>query len=237
MIALTAATFALAPRFTTYFLGISGTAPYVYSVIPGNAGGTINSSTGLYTAPTTTGFDLVQVTDALGHTATATMLIGTPVELFCDVIMREMNLDQSQVYLFNEKYDVPNDSRLYIAVGVFNPKAFGNSNKMDANGNSFQVVNMMTTLSVNVMSRDRSAMDRREEVILALNSDYARSQCEINNFYISSIPVSLVNLSEADGDAVLNRFNISVNIQYLVMKTKAVPYFDTFSTVGVTTEP
>ena len=53
---------------------IGGNGAYVYSISVNNSGGSINSSTGAYTAGLTGSVaDTVLVTDALGNTATATV--------------------------------------------------------------------------------------------------------------------------------------------------------------------
>ena len=62
---------------STYtFAGINGATPYTYSVLSG--GGSINASTGLYTAPGTSGTAVIRVTDSTSATATANVTI-TPV--------------------------------------------------------------------------------------------------------------------------------------------------------------
>jgi hypothetical protein len=60
---------------TQQFNAYGGIQPYVYSVVGGGSGGTINSSTGLYTAPSGTGADTVRVTDANAATANSTVTI------------------------------------------------------------------------------------------------------------------------------------------------------------------
>lgn len=56
------------------FAGVGGTPPLAYSVFSGT--GTINASTGAYTAPASSGSAVVRVTDALGATADATVTIN-----------------------------------------------------------------------------------------------------------------------------------------------------------------
>lgn len=61
---------------TATFTGLGGYGAYVYSLSVNNSGGSINSSTGAYTAGTTQGVtDTVLVTDAFGNTATATVTV------------------------------------------------------------------------------------------------------------------------------------------------------------------
>src|SRR5665213_205821 len=61
---------------THTFAGVNGTTPYVFSITVNNSGGSINISTGVYTAGPVAGTsDTVQVRDYEGGTATATVTI------------------------------------------------------------------------------------------------------------------------------------------------------------------
>jgi hypothetical protein len=238
MISLLQNTGAMAANgLTTYFSAVGGTSPYTYSVLPNGAGGTIDPVSGLYTSPSDTGIDIISVVDAASNSTTATIEISTPLQLVCDIIQTQMNLSQGQVYLWDQKLFIPTDDRLYVAVGVLSCKPFGNSNTIDSNGNSLQVASMQATVSIDILSRGPDARDRKEQVLLALNSNYAESQQELNSFYIGKLSQSFVNLSEIDGPAIPYRFNISFLMQYFVSITQAVPYFSQFSKPEVITDP
>lgn len=244
---LTSSMTAMAPNLTTYFLASGGTPPYVYSVIGGGAGGTINSSTGLYTAPVAMNqdpsmtTDVIRVTDGAAATATLPILITNALGLLCEVIQKEMSLASDHIYLWSQKLFQPTDSSLYIAVGVLNCKPFANDVYQDGSGSGMdavQSVNMLATISLDVISRSTEALNRKEEVLMALASNYSQSQQNANSFYISKLPVGgqFVNLSNIDGSSIPYRFNISINMQYFVTKVKPVAYFDQ-ATVDVTTQP
>lgn len=209
-----------------------GTAPYVYSA----SAGTINSSTGAYTAPQTTGTVTITVTDATLATAVVNIYVGTVLEIFCDIIRSEMGLTANQVYLWDQKINIPTDSRLYIAVGVQSLKPFGSSRSFQSDGTAVSSANFQATLSLDILSRGADARDRKEQVILALISQYAQSQCEINSFHIGRISTAFLNISEIDGAAIPYRFNISVNVQYMLKSQKAVSYIDSFDSPTVVTE-
>jgi len=238
---------AVGPGLTSSFAATGGSSPYTYSVLPNGAGGTISSSTGLYTAPSSVGsspqalIDTVLVTDHAGLKATSTILVGGPLLLFCDIIQTylEENIDlpAGRVYLWDQKIMQPTDSGMYVAVSVPTCKPFANNTVHDSSGNSVQSVNVMATIDIDVISRDAEARDRKEFVVLALMSDYAQAQQEANGFLIGRIPPSsrFVNLSQIDGAAIPYRYKISVNMQYAVNNTQATPYFNTFSTVTVDT--
>ena len=231
---------AMGTNLKTGLSAAGGMAPYVYSVVAGGAGGTVNPSTGVYTSPNVTGTDLIQVTDAAQVSVTAPIAILSPLELFCEIIQNQLGLANGRVYLWDQKINQPTDLGLFIVVGVLNAKPFSSSFYADGSGSGFnemQAVNVMANLSVDIMSRGNEAVTRKEEVVMALSSYYARSQMEANSFYIARLPNSFVDLSDLDGTSIPYRFNLSVNIQYSVRKTRAVPYYDTFATPSILTDP
>lgn len=231
---------AMAKNLTLPFAGSGGTPAYTYSVVAGGVGGTINASTGIYTSPDAFGKDTIQVTDSVMATATATIFVGSALELVCDIIQQGMALTSDQIYLWDQKVNIPTDSRLYVAVGIVSCKPFGNTNRNDGSGSgldAIQSVNMSSLLDINILSRGPDARNRKEEVILALNSTYAEQQQELNSFRVFPITNNFINLSQIDGAAIPYRFNISVSLQYFVSKTVVIDYFDDFSEASVVTDP
>lgn len=241
---------AMAPGTSTIISGQGGTPPYTYSIVPGGAGGSLSGQPGgesKYTAPAVMNPNprlqkaTLKVVDDLGAEATAEVLICDALLLFREIIQRELGLAEERVYIYNQKLMAPQNEGLWVAIGVLNCKPFGNTNKpaSSAEGmDSVQSVNMLATLTIDICSRDTSALLRKEEVLMALNSTYAQLQQERNSFFIGQLPPGsqFVNLSEVDGAAIPYRFNISVNIQYFVRKIKDIAYFDEFEDVEVTTE-
>lgn len=237
---------AVAPFCKASFLGVGGTAPYVYSVEAGGAGGTINASTGLYTGPATassspsTSYDTIKVTDAASNTATAQILVGTPLLLLCEILQRQLGLSTGRVYLWDQKIMQPTDSGLYVAVSVANCKPFGNVNRPVATlagQDAEQFIAMSALVDIDVISRGPSARDRKEEVLIALGSTYSQQQQNANSFYVALLPTGFVDLSGVDGAAIPYRFKISVRMQYAYAKTQANQYFDDFDSVEVVTDP
>jgi hypothetical protein len=224
---------AMAINLTMPFQAIGGVAPYTYSVAAGGAGGSINSATGLYTSPSQTGVDEVIVTDSASATAELSISICSPIELVCDIVQTCMGLGAGQVYLYNQKYTIPTDSSLYVAIGVLSCKPFGNNRQYVSNSgtlNETRSTNFQSTLSIEILSRSTQALTRKEELLLALGSTYAESQMELNSFFVAPLTSSFMNLSASEGPAILYRFNISVNIQYAVSITDPVNFYSIFQT-------
>lgn len=239
---------ALGPNIPASFLASGGTAPYTYSVRPNGAGGVINASSGAYTAPAQAAssgqslFDVVQVVDSSSpaQIATAKILVGSPLLLFCDILQTALGLQPGRVYLWDQKLMQPTDSGLYIAVSVASCKPFGSVLELDGSGsglNSNQYIAVMATLDLDILSRGPAARDQKELVLLALASSYSQSQQEINSFSIGRLPASarFINLSQVDGAAIPYRFRISVNMQYAVSLSTAIPYYSSFQAPSLTT--
>lgn len=243
-IALTQTATAVRPLITASFLGIGGTGTYTYSILPNGAGGSINSSTGIYTAPAVSDsqdleklYDTIRVVDSLGASALSQILIGTPLLLVCEILQRELGLARDHIYLWDQKIFQPKDSGLYLAIGILNTKPFANTFKFNSDGTSTQSVNMLDTLSIDIISRGPEARDRRADVLLALKSAYAEKQQEANSFQVGVLSTTFTNLSQIDGSAIPYRFNLSAYLQYSYVKVSAVDYFDTFAKPTITTEP
>lgn len=215
-----------------------GTNTFSYAIHgdPGDGTlGTIDPATGLYTAPAALPPAkqqpiVVVATDQMtGATMDSEIYILSPLELVCDVIQQGLGLLEGRVYVYNQKISKPTDDGLFVAVGILSCKTFGVSNNFDpANNAEILSANMQAQLSIDVISRSTEALDRKEEVVLALNSTYARQQQELNSFKIAQLPSNFVNLSEIDGSAIPYRFNLTCAIQYMVQKTNPIPVYDTF---------
>jgi len=235
---LTQSKTALAPSLNASFLGVGGSSHYAYSVLPGGAGGSINPTTGLYTAPATVqtdplkNYDIIQVSDG-ASIATGAILVGTPLMLLCEILQIELGLTNDRVYFWDQKKFQFTDNGLYVIIGISECKPFGNNIKPDDTtgwANPVQSVNMLAKLDINIISRDTSALNRKEDVLFALNSSYSQKQQEANSFLIGRIPTGtkFMNLSFIDGAAIPYRFMFPINMQYAVTKTKAEDYIDTF---------
>lgn len=227
---------AIAKKCKVPFQGTGGTEPYVYSVVPGGIGGTINASTGVYTAPSTykVGVDTIKVIDDDAAEATKTIMVLEPIGLVCEIIQRQLGLSQNRVRVFDQKFSEPTDYDMFVVVQELGVKAFGSSIR-EIDGESYQFANFQSILSIDVKSRSDEAMYRKEEVVMALKSVYSEQQQELNSFQLASIPFAFVNLSNIDGAAIPYQYNISVNLLYAKNLEQSVPYYDTFEDVEIFT--
>lgn len=223
---------AIGPDLTTYFLAQGGVAPYTYSVDAGGIGGTIDPTTGLYTAPTAYGTDTITATDDEGTKVSLQIFVGHTLELLCDIIQKELGLSQGRVYFYNQKIKEPIDQGIFVVMQVLSEKPFSNINRPVSNGDNLDQsrgVNTVAQISLDIKSKDTSALYRKHEIILALNSDYARQQQYANSFYIGKLPTNFVNLSQLDGSAIPYQFNITIQIQYVEKMIVPTSSYNDFS--------
>lgn len=244
-LSLNATNLAISPGLKSNFQASGGSEPYIYTVLPNGSGGTINSSSGLYAPPARVNedpeklYDTIVVVDSIADSSSLAILVGDPLLLLCNILQIEMDLPADRVYLWDQKKNEPKDNGIYIIVSEMNPRPLANVNRLNSAGESEQYVVMNTIVQVDIKSRGPGARMRKEEIILALNSNYSESQQEKNSFQIGRIPPGkrFVNLSQIDGMAIPYRYTIDVSIQYAFKKSKAAPYFSSFPTASVLIDP
>lgn len=230
------------------FVAINGTEPYTYQVVPGGAGGSIDVDSGSYMAPpvmtaypATKLYDTIIATDAMSVTATARILIATPLFLVMDIIQNQLGLANDHCFIWNQKVFQPTDSDLYVIGTIQSCTPFGNVNATSISDGSQvkQFVAMYAKLDLDIISRGPAARDQKEFVVMALNSIYSQQQQEANGFYIAKLPVSsgFLNLSQIDGAAIPYRYKISYAIQYQTSLIQSVPFYDTFEAPEIYTSP
>ena len=214
----------------------NGGMSYRYNLVSGP--GRI-SEEGWYHSDEETGLATVNVTDDFGRTSTATILVGSPLELFCDVLQVALGLDPGRVWLWNQKVNEPTDSGMYIVVRVISTHVFGQSTgfcSSDTGLNQVQSSYINVMLQVEVKSRSDEAVWRLPEIAQALGSYYSQSQQEFNSFAIFPGVGEIVDLSGEDGAAIPYRFSVPVRIQLTKQRVTPVPYYDTFQPVQFSQE-
>lgn len=230
---------ALTRRIKQPFSGVYGTPPYTYSLVSGI--GSIDASSGLYTAPDDSfGSAVVRVTDAAAMTFDASIMIGNVLQLIADIIQTELDLDDGRVWIFDQKIKEPTDEDAFVVIHSINPKPFGNSTKYESTDDGMQQVqsvNMSDMIQIDIKSRNLDALNRKEEIILALNSMYSQNQQALNNFSIGIISKNFINLSNQDGAAIPYRYIITCQVQYMILKKQSAAYYDDFSEPEIITDP
>lgn len=233
---------ALGPGLTASFLASEGTAPYTYAVQGGGAGGTIDPDSGIYTAPAVVSndpkkfFDTIVATDSDNPavTVSSTIEVGNAWMLMLEIIKKILQLPNDMIWFQNQKQFEPTDAQkgMWVVLMFPNIKTFASGLHPAGAGNGWNQTekwaNFSGPVDIHLISRDLSALNRKEELVMALTGPYSRFQQEANSFKIARIPHNIADISGIDGADIPWHFVVSVELQYGVRRVIPSNYYETF---------
>ena len=162
-----------------------------------------------------------------------------PIKHICNILQTQLGLSDGQIWIYNQKRDIPNDFGVYLVVNYLGQRIIGNVRKEIETVNGlieYQSVHSLVNMSVDVFSRGPQARNMRDLAIMALNSTYAQQVQEKYGFQIGRNSFNVTNTSEVEGVAELNRYTLSFNVTYMSETSKSIDYYDTFSKRVITEE-
>jgi len=162
-----------------------------------------------------------------------------PIKAVCDILVNQLGLDNNQVWIYNQKRNIPNDSSLYIVVDYQGQKIIGSTRYEKATETGlmeYQALHSLAIIRLDLFSRGNFARINKDLVIMALNSTYSQQVQEANGFSIARNSFQVTNTSEVEGTAELNRYSISFNVTYMSETSKSIGYYDTFTKKVITEE-
>lgn len=165
-----------------------------------------------------------------------------PIKIIGDILLNELGLKPDQVLLYNQKFDIPPDYRMYISLSVIGTKNFAGYPDYDPDPITedlveTQIVNRQEMISILVYSRSDEARIRNWEIPAALVSAYSQQQQEANSIHIGTLPISVNDVSEVEGTDRLNRYALTFMVLAAYKRQKPVEYFDQFSSAAILTNP
>ena len=162
------------------------------------------------------------------------------IQVIADIIERELSLQPAnpasknpndrRVFLWNQNFTLPAYDYMFVILKETPGRAIHNSFKFtdDSPPQQIQEVVMQKEVTVDVLSRNSEARERKEEVLMALASYYSQDQQGKNGFKIFSHPSSFVDISEVEGAGKLYRFQARFQCHVKYTKTKTIDYYDDF---------
>ena len=163
------------------------------------------------------------------------------IKIIALILEHELNLKNDQVVLTNQKFNIPPDDRLYVAVELMGSRPFGVKTAYEADpitGELLEVqsVNCQEMYSVLAYSKGPTARQRHWEIAPALGSTFAQQQQEEHSFKIGYLP-RMTDVSGLDGTSRLNRYRLTFVALVAYRKTKPVEYFDQFAQPTIISNP
>lgn len=154
------------------------------------------------------------------------------LKLICQIIEHELNIP-GQLWIYNNKINIPNDEKLYVVVSFLSEKILGTNVYYERNAddglNEVTTLNTLASINIDILSRGTAARDKKAEILMALFGTYSQQIQQANSFQIGRNGFNITNVSEAEGAAIPYRYNLTFNVTYATCKTKAVDYYDTFT--------
>ncbi len=154
-------------------------------------------------------------------------------KVLADIIKTEMSIPNERIMIYNQKWNLPNDKDIFIYLGYVSENIIMNKTAYeDREGDGFyevQTLSVSQVISINIFSRDDTARTRKEEILMALKSTYAQQKSEEQSIKIARIPTTFTDLSNLEASAMLNRYNINIQVFSSFTKEKTVEYYDKFS--------
>lgn len=165
--------------------------------------------------------------------------MAEPIKDICRILQNQLNLTDKQIWIYNQKRDIPNDFGMYFVVNLQGQRVIGNVRREVATISGMmeeQSVHNLAVFSVDIFSRSPQVREMMDLAIMALNSTYSQQIQEAKGFQIARNSFQVTNTSEVEGVAELNRYSISFNVTYMSETTKSISYYDTFSKEVITEE-
>lgn len=148
-----------------------------------------------------------------------------------EILIAELPISSERVNLYNQKFKIPPDKGMYVVIERGPSKVISSQSRPvpDTEGLVEEMeVYSRDTYIVGVFSQSLEAMDRKEEVVMALGSIYAEQVQEKYSFKIArNMPIE--DLSFLEGAAILYRFNVTVQVFSSKKKTVRREFYDTFT--------
>ena len=155
-------------------------------------------------------------------------LLVEPDIILADIITTELGIDPTRVVVSEDNYQAPTDDNLYIIIAPGNSKIIGSKKKFNPDTNKeIKSVVVSQQYNVELVSKNREALNSKEEVIMAITSDYATRQAELNNFQLYRNG-DMLNLSSVEGSSSLRRWRIPLIMTYLIEKRETTIYYDKY---------
>lgn len=239
---------AIVPNSRLTFSASGGVEPYVYTVVPGGAGGVIDMNTGRYQAPSYLQLDprkqieTIRVIDAVSEEAEATVIVGDILSVLVDILQNTFQWSPDRIYVQNQNILERSDERAFIVISEGYSVPFGSSNRgVDAESglDYSQIIAHRSVINFDIKSYSMEAVYEKERIVMALSSQYSQNAQSALSFKISRLPSAngFVNLSSVTGSAIPHWYRVSMNVLHSKYASRPAEYYDRANAPGIISNP
>ena len=150
----------------------------------------------------------------------------------CDILKVGMSLQDDQIWIYNQKVDIPNDKRLYVVVSMKSETVIGNNiEEKNVYEGQDEVVwsNIVSDIGIELFSYNVNALNRRYDVLSSMRSTYSVQKQEELNFNIGRRPIAFFDSSFLAPSARLYSFYFMYRITHVENSARPIEYYDDFS--------
>lgn len=159
--------------------------------------------------------------------------------ILSDIIATDMGLPPERVVVYDEGWKSPKDKDIYITVAFSSPgRVIGLNNKFEpanpsaeppTNDREVKIISKQETYNVEITSKNRDALIRYPEVLMALISNYSEQVQESNQIRIFRTG-QFQDLSFIEGGSSLHRYRIPVIINSTEVIVKDIITYNKYQT-------
>ena len=127
-----------------------------------------------------------------------------PIKIIGDILKNCMALTTGQIFIYNQDFKLPETSGLFILMQYNTSSNYSSTNEFlpaaEGVDTAQESISMLTKedYTINVISKNDDARQRKEEVIMSLNSNFSQNQQGLYQFQIARVSNSFVNVSELE---------------------------------------
>lgn len=145
-----------------------------------------------------------------------------------EIVSTFMELPPGRAVVYDQNYEAPKDTGVYITVALRQVYTLGSKKEYDSDTDEeINRVSMFADIDIDITSQNDEALERKEEVIMALTS---YNSVNLQNKYSFKLfrNSGIMDLSFISGASATHRFRIPVRASYVKIKRSGVEYYDKF---------
>lgn len=152
-------------------------------------------------------------------------------QIFCSIIQKCMSLRDDQIWIYNQRRAIPEDTSMYVVVGLIASKVYASNNNLDQTIGLTDSLSQFVqeTISIDVFSYTSEAIERYPDIIGSLKSTYSQHVQELNALKISQLPLTINDISHIEGPTMLNRISMAFTALRRYNMNLEAEYYDQLS--------